>query len=142
VGLFKRSRKAFKSFKRFAQDIEVLPAHQPLSEAASGKGLVYEVNPIYLEAGQGGTSSMRGVGAIVMAFGLGAMWYRSYNLMFSKISTTFSFMLGVLLFIMGTLILLPYLYATFFNVTDVITRYDRKRQKVWMWSRHGAIEMD
>ncbi|MFN2120576.1 MAG: DUF6708 domain-containing protein [Anaerolineales bacterium] len=152
MGLFKRSRKAFESFKRFAQDIEVLPAHQPLSEAASGKGLVYEVNPVYLEAGQGGTSSMRGVGAVVFALGWGLSWYAGYAVLSSivlaldgdprSLFSVFGTLLGSFAFFVGNLVGIAYFVPTFFNVTDVITRYDRKRQKVWMWSRHGAIEMD
>jgi hypothetical protein len=34
-----------------------------------------------------------------------------------------------------------WLYMTFFAVTDVIVRLDRKRSKVWMWTGGGPIEM-
>jgi hypothetical protein len=117
VGLFKRSRKAFESFKRFAQDIEVLPAHQPLSKEADSEGLVYEVNPVYLEAGQGGTSSMRGVGAVVFAVGLGFAWYAGFDAFSSILPTShssarlpfslFNFVSGTFLFLLGNLVLLP-----------------------------------
>ena len=146
-------RRAFESFKRYAQDTRVYPRHRMLSSGAVGEELVYEVNPVYLEAGQGGTSPMRGWGAILFVFALISGWWAGVFTITEVISSwhdpemgmiTRLFLIPFMLFAvaLGTLVSFVYLGSAFFTATDVITRYDRKRQKVWMWTGRGPIEID
>ena len=36
----------------------------------------------------------------------------------------------------------PYIFNSFFGVTDATIRFDQKRQKVWMWTGKVPIEME
>jgi len=68
--------------------------------------------------------------------------YASTNVI--SITASSSSIENVLFFIVSPLIaLVPliWFYLSFFAVTDVVVRFDRKRGKVWMWTGGGPIEM-
>ncbi len=148
----RRARRAIEAFNRYADNTRELPPHQPLDSGASGFGLVYEVNPVYLEAGQGGNSYLRGVGVLVILFGFSAVWYYIPPAMYSMAldlgrSTSFLFFLffmisGAFCLILATLVTVAWVGPAFLAPVDIFTRYDRKRQKVWVWNYQGPVELD
>lgn len=140
VGL-KRAKKAWNAFKRTADNTREFPAHRPLSRGAVPDQLVYEVNPVYLQTGQGGNSYMRGFGSIMFLFGFVLGWW----IVFSAIFVFHMYGLAVFS-LFGALLMTVVTYSwvgkAFFMPIDIFTRYDRKRQKVWIWNRSGPVEVD
>ncbi|MEZ5627795.1 MAG: DUF6708 domain-containing protein [Rhodocyclaceae bacterium] len=140
-------------FKRGVEHYRYLTPGQPVG-VADGENLVYEVNHIYMDIGQGGTSSIRGFGAIpVLIFMLWFLWVIFYiasmfwdDFLLDRIASI-EFFSWMALFLMGgglcALIALAYFGITFLAPTDALVRLDRKRQKVWLWDgRYGAVEVD
>jgi len=149
-------KKALEALKQHAQNLRRLPRTQQLSPWPQAEDLVYGINPVYLEISQGGTSPMRGWGALIFLGMLAtSLWapFEMYFLVFDYWERGFysdSFFDGlsaVGLLSLSTLLLflsiipLFWLYMSFFAVTDVVVRFDRKRGKVWMWTGGGPIEM-
>lgn len=144
-------KKALEALKQHAQNLRRLPRGEQLSPWPQAEDLVYEINPVFLEISQGGTSPMRGWGAFIFLLGLfigivapTSLLSSSFEEMmsgdFSYVGLAFDLALGILgLFL--SIIPLFWLYMSFFAVTDVVVRFDRKRGKVWMWTGGGPIEM-
>lgn len=145
-------KKALERLKQHAQNLRRLPQSQQLSPWPQAQDLVYQINRVYLDISQGGTSPMRGWGALIFLFGLVTMGFGVHlgiELLFSStpsvdergfFSSVFMF-LSILLLVATSVIPLFWLYMSFFAVTDVVVRFDRKRGKVWMWTGGGPIEM-
>lgn len=149
-------KKALESLKQHAQNLRRLPPGQQLSPGPQAEDLVYAVNRVYLEISQGGTSPMRGWGALLFLFGALLMLaspllsitgvvdglerglYESGELSYAGLAL--EVVLVVLVFALS-IIPLFWLYLSFFSVTDVVVRFDRKRGKVWMWTGGGPLEM-
>jgi hypothetical protein len=152
MALFRRSKKAFQQFKDWAQNTRMLTKGKSLSGGADGEGMVYAVNDVYLEIGQGGMSPMRGWGAIIFVFGLGAsflglglsIWFLIINFQKGTLGFGAIIFLIVALFsvVLAVLIFGSWLVASFFSVVDPLVRFDHKRGKVWMWTGRGPIEME
>jgi len=134
------------------RSVKLLEPSVPLATWASGDQMVYAINPAFLEIGQGGASPMRGWGAI--AFVLIAVLALAF--LFVAVPDAVQawrqdqasvWMTGVIL-LMGILMIpllgvpLSYFVVNFLAVTDATVRLDHKRQKVWMWTGKGPIEMD
>ncbi len=147
-----RTRKGWERAKAAAYSVRALEPHTPLSTWANGEDMVYASTPVYLEVGQGGNSPMRGWGAIVfatgLALGLALLFvaiptsYQSWSS--NSVSTAmFAVMVGMGA-LMAPLLSIPtaYLVHSFFSVTDATVRLDRKRQKAWLWTGKGPIEID
>jgi hypothetical protein len=151
---FKRSKQAFAALKRYADDISELPTHRPLDNGATGEGLVYTVNPVYLEAGQGGNSYLRGFGSLIFLFGFVLAWWMAISQLFvwlpqdwidpsaSRVITVFMTLFMLFATALASLVTFAWVGTAFLAPVDVITRYDRKRQKVWVWNAKGPIELD
>lgn len=152
--------------KKATDDIQLLPKHQPLCGSTNnGEGMVYEFNDVYLEIGQGGNSCLRGFGAIFMlpGFLIGVVgglwaswkgvselwhptritWHATTNATTMEIDWLVLLLSPVTLFMVFVSAALFVVYlGHFISVTDPVIRFDRKRQKVWMWTGRGPIEMD
>lgn len=150
-------KKALESLKQHAQNLRRLPQGQQLSPWPQAEDLVYQINQVYLEISQGGTSPMRGWGAIIFIFGALLMLVAvPYQLVTGAMSgferghfdtgelsytgLTLEIVFSALTVCLS-IIPLFWLYMSFFAVTDVVVRFDRKRGKVWMWTGGGPIEM-
>ena len=149
-------KKALEALKQHAQNLRRLPRGEQLSPWPQAEDLVYAINPVYLEISQGGTSPMRGWGALIFLLGL----FLGLAIPFFQISVViddfhrglyesgeqtyvwlfFNIVMALAVFAVS-IIPLFWLYMSFFAVTDVVVRFDRKRGKVWMWTGGGPIEM-
>ena len=67
---FPKTRRALASFRDWAQNTRIYPAGRALTAGGRPDDLVYEINPVYLETGQGGVSPMRGFGAVLFLLGI------------------------------------------------------------------------
>jgi len=145
-----RTRKGWERAKAAAHSAKTLMPRTPLATWANGDQMVYALSPAYLEIGQGGNSPMRGWGALVfLAMLIGGalsavmgipLFIQGYDEM-----PLFDFVLGLSMgVLMVPLLLVPlsYLAASFLSVTDPTVRLDRKRQKAWLWTGKGPIEID
>lgn len=149
---FRRTRKALTAFRRYADDTVEYPPHQPLAPGASGFGLVYQVNSVYLEAGQGGNSCMRGFGALLILFGFCAtswgawvicmMATEAFSRGFGSIFYALTYPLALFGLALSVLVTTAWIGPAFFAPVDIFTRYDRKRGKVWVWHRKQPLELD
>lgn len=151
-----QQKKALASLRQHAQNLRRLPPGQQLSPWPQAEDLVYAANPVYLEISQGGASPMRGWGALIFLLGAFLTLSTPYTLIsdiqtrverglyqsgeFSYAGTALDVGLATLVFAMSVIPLF-WLYMSFFAVTDVVVRFDRKRGKVWMWTGSGPIEM-
>jgi hypothetical protein len=152
MALFRRSKKAFQQFKDWTQNTRMLTKGRPLSGGADGEGMVYVVNDVYLEIGQGGMSPMRGWGAIIFLagfigpfYGLGGglfILYKEFQSNTVSSGIYFALILALFTIAFTTLLYGSWLLASFFNVIDPVVRFDHKRGKVWMWTGRGPIEME
>ena len=145
-----QQKKALASLRQHAQNLRRLPPGQQLSPWPQAEDLVYAANAVYLEISQGGASSMRGWGALIFLFGVGVacfgisvsveaiFWYLDREGSLGSISLESFF---ILVLAVSAFVPLFWLYMSFFAVTDVVVRFDRKRGKVWMWTGSGPIEM-
>lgn len=143
---------AWRKGKRAVHDLRRFSLGRPLGVGANGDDLVYEINLVYLEVGQGGVSPIRGWGAIAfLGMGiLGGLLLSSLPFFVESwrdgtigmVEMSVSLLLGSVVGIALLLLALFQLFASFFNVTDPIVRLDARRQKVWMWTGKGPIEMD
>ncbi len=149
-------KKALETLKQHAQNLRRLPQGQQLSPWPQAEDLVYAINPVYLEISQGGTSPMRGWGALILLgmlitsvwFPLDGMWalwsdWEAGVFALGEVSISMGVISALASILLLALSVLPlfWLYISFFAVTDVIVRFDRKRGKVWMWTGSGPIEM-
>lgn len=145
-------KKVFASLRQYAHNLRRLPPGQQLSPWPQAEDLVYAVNPVYLEISQGGASPMRGWGALIFLFGIVAMAFGAFvggEILFHDapsvdergLVSSVAMLLGILLLLSACSLPLFWLYMSFFAVTDVVVRFDRKRGKVWMWTGGGPIEM-
>ena len=129
----------------------IVPA-RPLAAGANGEDLAYAVNAVFIEAGQGNASPMRGFGAIVFAFGVFGTSFGLYSVSRTFIGPTapehlpaFSIFGNILSIVMLVPVFLFALFgalAPFITVTDPLVRYDRKRQKVWVWTARETLCID
>lgn len=143
----------WKRFKQGVDSYRYLTPGQPTG-GADGENLVYEVNQVYMDIGQGGTSPIRGFGAapILLLTIVGGFWvlsilpdfYTYYkNGTIGVLEYLFSLTLFLSLGLLSLLIGYVYFGATFLAPTDALVRLDRKRQKVWLWNgRNNAVEVD
>ena len=152
MGWFQRTRKGWERAKAGAYSVQSLPPHMPLAGWANGDQMVYEINPAFLEIGQGGLSPMRGWGAIIFA----GVIFLILAFLVVAVPTSFSaweegeissWMFGAMLAmatIMTPISAIPiaYFILNFLTVTDPPVRVDHKRQKVWMWTSKGTIEIN
>lgn len=146
-----RKNKAWQQIKAATHSAKLLPRSTSLAGWASGDQMVYALNPAMLEIGQGGNSPVHGVGTIPAA-GIGSLllgflieglpsFFKAWDL--GEIPT-WELVLVCIASIFGAALLivpLSYLWLSFFAVTDPTIRFDHKRQKVWMWTGKGPIEM-
>jgi hypothetical protein len=65
-------------------------------------------------------------------------WVPGINWWELLLGTPFS----LLLLVLGAVLAILMFGSAFFAVTDPTVRFDHKRQKVWMWTGKGPIEMD
>jgi hypothetical protein len=152
MALFRRTKKAFQQFKDWAQNTKTLGKGRSLYPAANGEGMVYAINEIYLEIGQGNTSPMRGWGAIIflmgfvlpiLGLGLGLLiLYGDFKNGHVHFMSIFVVVMALLASVLATVICGSWLVASFFGVTDPMVRFDHKRSKVWIWTGRGPIEME
>ena len=140
-------------FKRGVEHYRYLTPGQPVG-VADGENLVYEINQVYVDIGQGGTWSMRGFGAIPISLALaglgGALFitlpdffsdYQKGTLDLSEL--VFYCGVGLIIGLFSIFMSLFYFGISFLAPTDALVRLDRKRQKVWLWDgRYGAVEVD
>ncbi|MEW6100456.1 MAG: hypothetical protein AB1666_14825 [Pseudomonadota bacterium] len=137
--------------------MKLLQPHLPLAPWSNGDQMVYAVNAAYLEIGQGASSPMRGWG--MLAF-LGLPAVGGYGLLFDielsvelwsrfgwsdegvGLATLVQGLFSVAVFVLSTWLFWVYFAMSFLTVTDPVVRLDHKRQKVWMWTGKGPIEMD
>lgn len=145
-----KSRKALEQFKAFADSTRRYDKVGRLADHAAAENLLYAANPIYIETTQGGTSPIRGFGAVIWLGAMLACWYGSYagfRILSSNSSSGGLDILSALLFFLSALILfgsvLPgfLLFFSFFTPTDAVVRFDRKRQVAYKWSDQGLIEI-
>jgi hypothetical protein len=137
--------------KSAAHSVKLLQPHVPLVGWSNGDQMVYAVNPAYLEIGQGGASPMRGWGAI--AFVLLAILALAFLFVAvpdaiqawrqDQASVWMMAMIVLVGIFMVPLLGVPFMYfaVNFLAVTDPTIRLDHNRQKVWMWTSKGPIEM-
>lgn len=143
----------WKRFKQGVDSYRYLTPSQPTG-VADGENLVYEVNQVYMDIGQGGTSPIRGFGALPILVFCG--WFSvailgtipdtidsarrwdagaldmAFDVGLSAFGAVFVLLVGVF-----------YFWVTFLAPTDALVRLDRKRQKVWLWNgRNNAVEVD
>ena len=133
------------------QDVRRLQPRQQLALSALGDGMVYAVNSAYVEIGRGGVSAMRGWGALawLALLGLGPMlaaglWLSTQDWLAGELGLPMYLAIALfsLFAIAGSaFVSLSFLVPAFFSVTDSLVRLDSRRQKVWMWTRRGPIEM-
>ena len=127
-------------FKRGVEHYRYLTPGQPVG-VADGENLVYEANQIYMDIGQGGTSSIRGFGALpilLLTFvgGGGVLSFlpRAIEFYQSGISDLggliFDIALSLIGGIFGLFMGIAYFGVTFLAPTDALVRLARKR-------RHG-----
>lgn len=140
--LWKGGEKALENFKAFAHNTRHYPQDQPLTSGPVGDWLLYAANPVYLEVTQGGTSSIRGFAAIIWMGGAITCLYIGAGGFISGMqdSDWISIIFAPILFI-GGLIPASLVYISFFLPTDIIVRFDRKRQLAHLWTPKGPIEI-
>ena len=150
--MLKRARNGWGRAKSAVHSVRLLQPHVPLAGWGNGDQMVYSCSPAYLEIGQGGASPMRGWGAIVFA----ALVFLMFAFLVEAVPFSIEawragqvsvWMMGITVAmgaLMIPLLLVPaaYFAMSFFAVTDPTVRLDAKRQKVWMWTGKGPIEMD
>ncbi len=149
---FQRTRKGWERAKHASHNVRTLPAGSRLSSWANSDQMVYAVNPAYLEIGQGGSSPMRGWGAIIFV-GLSVL---ICSIIYGVLTLTkdslhshdvalFDVVFAIVIVValtVGLAVPLLYLWLNFFSVTDPTVRLDHKRKKVWLWTGKGPIEID
>lgn len=147
-----QQKKALESLQKHAQSLRRLPQAQQISPWPQAEDLVYAINQIYLEITQGGSSPMRGWGALIFLFGLYGMGLGAFlgvdlalhgrdSVDGLNVISALAIVVMSGLLLLASLLPLFWLYMSFFAVTDVVVRFDRKRGKVWMWTGSGPIEM-
>ena len=164
--MLKRARNGWSRAKSAVHSARLLQPHMPLAGWGNGDQMVYACNSAYLEIGQGGSSPMRGwgVGVLVPAFlffvwvGLSVFWYCISQvwdprpiwqpaleqslpgidwvelLLGAPVAFVLAAASGLFAFLLFGM--------AFLIVTDPTVRLDAKRQRVWMWTGKGPIEMD
>lgn len=150
--IFGFARKQYRQLRDWAQSTRVYRAGTPLAAVGNGEYLAYAINDVYLETGQGNASPMRGFGAIVFALGvLGSSFglYVASEDFIGPMAPVHLSAFSVFGDILGVVMLLPVLLfalfgalAPFLTATDPLVRYDRKRQKVWIWTTRDVISID
>lgn len=144
-----RSAKALEQFKAFADSTWRYDKAGRLAGHAAAENLLYAANPVYIETTQGGTSPIRGFGAVIWLGLFLFCWVAGVAALGvtldSHSGTTAGF--RILGLIMGPVMLigsaLPgfLLFFSFFTPTDAVVRFDRKRQVAYKWSDQGLIEI-
>lgn len=148
----RRTRKGWERTKVAAHSVRPLPARRPLATWANGDQMIYKVDATFLEIGQGGLSPMRGWGAIIFV----GMLVLALAFLFVGVPASYSawregevstWMFGTMrtmAALMLPLLAVPvaYFVINFFYVTDPVVRLDQKRQKVWLWTNKGPLEID
>ena len=150
--IFGFGRKHYRQFRDWAQSTRICRSGVPLSTAGNGEDLAYGINDVYLETGQGNASPLRGFGALVFALGACVTTFGLYDTALDFIGprapehlsafTLFGDVLGTVLILPVWLFTLIFFFAPFMTVTDPLVRYDRKRQKVWVWTATEVLCID
>lgn len=144
-----KSRKALEQFKAFADSTRRYDKVGRLADHAAAENLLYAANPVYIETTQGGTSPIRGFGAVIWLGALLALWWMGTGGVVAAFEPSLTRSAGtrITYFVMGLVLLvgsaLPglLLFFSFFAPTDAVVRFDRKRQVAYKWSDQGLIEI-
>ena len=150
--IFGLAWKHYRQFRDWAQSTRVYRSDVPLAVAGNGEDLAYAINPVYLETGQGSASPLRGFGALVFAFGACVVSFGLYEVSLDFVGrrasehlSSFTLFIDALCVVAGLFVLIFTLFGSlvpFITVTDPLVRYDRKRQKVWIWTARETICID
>lgn len=148
VILGRRARKSLEALRNYAQNRKLYPRGRQLAAQADGSSLLYEINPVYIEVGQGFNSPMRGVGvAVYLAMGVCAIWFgiqsiweiiQAWRTGNSEEVDLFGLVLAIVLLVLAYIPGLLVAVA-FFAPTDLVVRLDRKRQVAWLWNAKEVI---
>lgn len=160
-----RTRGGWERAKQAVHSARLLNPQTPLAGWASGEQMVYELNPVFLEIGQGGSSPMRGwgVGILVPGFSFfsfsGALgfWYCISQIWAPRPNWNQALMaevpsinwwelllgapVGLILMLASGLFAFLIFTLAFLVVTDATIRLNHKRQMAYLWTGKGVIEI-